>query len=535
MSMQVTKLSSSQALSALGICLSAFILSLNPAQTHAQTQTSSQQTKLSIEDARHFLRRTGFAPTEAESQALVGKTRQQVVDDMLASANLQAKTQPPAFVNEAIVPYRSLLTDEAKKAEREQQLRYGLALRAWWMQEMLQSTSPFSERMVLFWHNHFATSQQKVRYSQPMYRQQLIFRDQGLNNFRSLLHAVAKDPAMLFYLDGARNRKEAPNENFAREVMELFTLGEASAGGRYTESDIKEAARAFTGWSLEPESFSYRYRPAIHDAGEKQVLGRRGAFTGEQVLDIILDQPQVARFITGKLWREFVSPEPEAAEVQRIATVFREQRYDIKPLMRELLLSPAFWSEANRATLIKSPVELVVGTLRQFGFGFSDATPLVLRSASMGQNLFSPPNVKGWPGHTAWIDSTSLLDRKRFLEQLFRAIEMPDKNRVSMQAARMDMQDMKQSGRLKGVAKALGREGVLKVAQAQSNIWFDAEQWLATYGGHLDREPNVTAKLAIQKAVLPLEPINPLAINSSPLVGISLLRQLVLDPSYQLK
>ncbi len=490
---------------------------------------------LSLDDARHLLTRTGFAPSEAQAQALVGQTRQQAVSDLLNRATARPTTLPPAFVSEPIVPYRSLATEDTKKAEREQQVRYGLELRAWWINEMLQSPSPLAERMTLFWHSHFATSQQKIRYTQPMYRQQLIFREHALGNFRALLHDVSKDPAMLVYLDGANSRKESPNENFAREVMELFTLGEATAGGNYTEADIKQAARAFTGWSIERDDFTYRFRPALHDTGEKRVLGQTGAFTGEQVLDIILQQPHVAVYLTQKLWREFVSPQPESAEVTRIANAFRQSGYDIKVVLRELLMSPAFWSDSNRATLVKSPVELVVGAMRQFGFGYTDATPLALRIAGMGQNLFSPPNVKGWPGNTAWIDSTSLLDRKRFLEQLFRAIEQPDKAMVSMREMRGEVKEMIGDRGIKGAPKALGREGLFKVAQAQSNIWFDADSWFKAYGGYVDREPNISTKLAIQKAVLPLEPANPVASGAAGLVGIAYLRQLVLDPTYQLK
>jgi Protein of unknown function (DUF1800) len=209
--------------------------------------------------------------------------------------------------------------------------------------------------------------------------------------------------------------------------------------------------------------------------------------------------------------------------------------------MRELLLSDAFWSAQNRATLVKSPVELVVGAMREFNFGYTDATPLALRVANMGQNLFAPPNVKGWPVNTAWIDSASLLDRKRFLEQLFRAIEMPDKAVLSMQAARADVNDMTGGQKIKGAGKALGREGIFKVAQAQANIWFDAEAWLKQYGGYIDREPTVPTRLAIQKALLPIEPANATAMNTQNAalkdgtVGIAYLRQLVLDPTYQLK
>jgi uncharacterized protein (DUF1800 family) len=499
------------------------------------TSQALQPSVLTIEDARHVLVRTGFTPSHAQALALVGKTRQQVVSELLSPATARAAAPPPAFVNEAIVPYKSLTTEDAKKAEREQQTRYGIELRAWWMNEMLQTPSPLAERMTLFWHNHFATSLQKIRYSQPMYRQQLTLREHALGNFRSLLHDISKDPAMLVYLDGANSRKESPNENFAREVMELFTLGEATAGGNYTEVDIKQAARAFTGWSIERDDFTYRYRPALHDASAKSLFGRTGNFTGDEALDIILDQPHVAVHLTQKLWREFVSPQVDAAELAHIANVFRQSNYDIKVVLRELLMSPAFWSESNRATLVKSPVELVIGAMRQFGFGYTDATPLALRIAGMGQNLFQPPNVKGWPGNTAWIDSTSLLDRKRFLEQLFRAIEQPDKTMVSRREMRSDVKEMSNDRGIKGVGKALGREGMLKVAQAQSNIWFDADSWLKSYGGYMDREPSVSTKLAIQKAVLPLEPSNPIASGTAGLVGIAYLRQLVLDPTYQLK
>lgn len=492
---------------------------------------------LSVEDARHLLTRTGFSPTDAEVKAILGKTRQAAVLDIINRSTTRATTPPPAWASEPIVRYNTLTTEDAKKAEREQQNRYGIALKAWWMTEMLQTTSPLTERMALFWHNHFATSQQKIRYSQPMYQQHLLLRENALGNFRTLLHAIGKDPAMLAYLDGANSKKESPNENFAREVMELFTLGEANSGGNYTEADIKNAARAFTGWSIERDDFSYRYRAPTHDMNAKTLFGKTGNFTGDEALDIILEQPHVAVYLTDKLWREFVSPQPDAAEVQRIAAQFRQSNYDIKIALRELLLSPAFWHEANRATLVKSPVELIVGTVRQFGFGYTDATPLALRTAGMGQNLFQPPNVKGWPGNMAWIDSTSLLDRKRFLEQLFRAIEQPDKAMQPMMNE-TSMKEVAEDSRMKGVRSALGREGLLKVAQAQANIWFDAEKWLAAYGGYIDREPSLSTKLAIQNALLPLPPANPTVSSTNAkdgVVGIAYLRQLVLDPVYQLK
>jgi uncharacterized protein (DUF1800 family) len=270
--------------------------------------------------------------------------------------------------------------------------------------------------MTLFWHGHFATSQQKVVRADAMWRQHQVLRANALGSFRDMLHAVARDPAMLVYLDGARSRKEAPNENFAREVMELFTLGEATQGGGYTEQDIREAARAFTGWSLEQGDF--RFRPALHDFGTKTVLGKSGNFDGDQVLDVLLDQPQAARFMVEKLWFEFVSPAPDPREVDRIALRFRSSNYDIAVAMRELLLTKDFWDPANRNSLVKSPVDLIVGAVRELSIQPQDVKPMVLKCAQLGQNLLVPPNVKGWPGYTEWINATTLLERRRFADQL---------------------------------------------------------------------------------------------------------------------
>ena len=220
---------------------------------------------------------------------------------------------------------------------------------------------------------------------------------------------------MLIYLDNAGGRREAPNENFAREVMELFTLGE----GHYGESDVKEAARAFTGWSLERDTGRFVYRRAWHDDGVKTILGATGRFDGDDVLDLLLARRDTAEFIAAKLWREFVSPQPDPAEVARWAGVFRDARYEVKPLLRVVLASSAFWAEENRATLVKSPVDLVAGTLRSYGIRPFELRPEVVACAALGQNLFAPPNVKGWPGGDAWIDAATILGRKRWLERTF--------------------------------------------------------------------------------------------------------------------
>ena len=287
-------------------------------------------------------------------------------------------------------------------------------LQALWLYRMIFTAHPLRERMTLFWHNHFVSGEQKVRDARLMYAQNTLFRTQALGNFATLLHAVAKDPAMVVYLDNAQNRKGAPNENFAREVMELFTLGQ----GHYSERDIKEAARAFTGWGVDRASGSFAFLPRLHDDGEKTVFGKGGDFDGDQVLDLILERRETALFIVDKLWKEFVSPTPDRQIVERVARDFRTSKYDLKVALRELLQTNAFWSRENRATLVKSPVEIVVGTLRQLEVAPSETLPLAFAVAGMGQNLFAPPNVRGWPGGDEWINSNTLLARKQFLDRV---------------------------------------------------------------------------------------------------------------------
>jgi uncharacterized protein (DUF1800 family) len=371
-------------------------------------------------DARHLLNRTGFGATEAEVRDFAALDRGAAVERLLAGARREASLAPPATATAPVDFYRVSGLQEEERQEMQRKLRaHSFELRGWWMREMLDTPSPLTERMTLFWHGHFATSQQKVRSPQLMYRQNVLLRSEALGNFGRLLHAVARDAAMLIYLDNASSRKQAPNENFAREVMELFTLGE----GRYGEADVKEAARAFTGWSLERATGEFTYRRAWHDYGEKTVLGRKGRFDGDDILDVLLERPETARFIATKLWREFISPQPDAAEVERWAHVFREARYEVKPLLHAIFLSKAFWAEENRSALVKSPVDLVVGTMRASGMNPFDLRPAVFACASLGQNLFAPPNVKGWPGGNAWIDSATLLARKQWLERIFRGAE----------------------------------------------------------------------------------------------------------------
>ncbi|MBC7958219.1 MAG: DUF1800 domain-containing protein [Cytophagales bacterium] len=484
--------------------------------------------QLSAADAWHLLTRTGFMPSPSELAPWVGLSSEAAVDRLLAAAQRAQPLHPaPAFTREAIqTPYGRLANDDARKDARQQARTDTIALAAWWLQEMRETPTPLAERMTLFWHNHFATSMQKVQQPQGMYFQHQLFRQHALGSFRELLHAVARDPAMLIYLDGAANRAQAPNENFAREVMELFSLGE----GQYGETDIKEAARAFSGWAVDRESWRAQLRPRLHDDGEKTLFGRTARFDADSALDVMLEQPAAARFITTKLWREFVSPTPNAASVERIANQLRSSGWRIDAALRELLLSEQFWAAESRAALIKSPIELAVGTLRQFDIQLDSALPLVAVTSRLGQSLFYPPNVKGWSGYTDWINSTSLLNRKRFTERLFRALEVGSDGAMDASAAPM-VREMIQEARARE-RRAL-RQARMEAAGGQSfGMRFDAEGWLKPLGAWPDREPDAAAQAQIVAAVLAAPPVNPMPAGT---VGLSYLRALSLDPTFQLK
>lgn len=476
---------------------------------------------LGFDDARHLLSRAAFAAPPAEIEAFAKLTREQAVDRLLTNAAKPRVTPAPAWVNEPVTPgsqVRAMSTEERRDWIRFNVAR-GLEMRGWWLQEMVATPAPLAERMTLFWHNHFVSSQQKVRQSQYLYRQNLLFREHALGNFGGLLHAVARDPAMVIYLDSASNRKGQPNENFAREVMELFTLGE----GQYSERDIKEVARAFTGWSIDGEKGEFLFRQPAHDDGIKTLFGRSGNFDGKAVLDILLEQPRTAEFIAGKLWREFVSPnvsDADAAEVKRIAAVLRDSRYDVRAALRALLTSDAFYAREHRATLVKSPVDLVVGTLRQFQFATGDAAPFALVVAQLGQNLFSPPNVKGWPGGESWINSSTLLARKQFLDRVFRSEAVAP---AMMAQAPTNMQgatSMQEATASPANAQALWRQ---RLQRALGQIHFDSERWLQQNGGDTTKAQRQVLGMAPQQALPP------------GLSAIETARRLTQDPAYQLK
>jgi uncharacterized protein (DUF1800 family) len=483
---------------------------------------------LGYDDARHLLNRTGFGATQVEIERFSPMTRDQAARKLLSDARTTAVTPPPEWTAETGPLRYPRAGEKASEMDRkmfqQEQIRNGLELRGWWVNEMLATPSPLTERMTLFWHNHFVSSQQKVKLAQLMYRQNVTLRANALGNFGDMLHAMARDPAMVIYLDSVQNRKGAPNENFAREVMELFTLGE----GNYGEQDIKEAARAFTGWSLDRTTGQFVFRRFIHDDGTKTVLGKTGNFDGDQVLDILLAQPQTAEFITRKLWREFVSPDPDDAEVRRIARRFRDARYDIKVALNALLTSDAFYAQENRGTLVKSPIDLVVGTLRQFDVKPGEPVPLAVAAAGMGQNLFSPPNVRGWPGQETWINSSTLLARKQFLDRLFRSDEGYATVSMDKPMAMVPRQAIASAG-AQDPDKMRQIQFQRAMERSLASIQFDSTTWLAQFKSVPDPVRRTEAVTRLLVAIAPQTAPDP---HSEPLAQV---RGIVLDAAYQLK
>jgi uncharacterized protein (DUF1800 family) len=286
-------------------------------------------------------------------------------------------------------------------------------LSGWWLHRMRHTPAPLVEKMTLFWHGHFATSAAKVREPELLLRQNELFRRHALGSFGELVRGIARDPAMLLYLDSATNRKVHPNENFAREVMELFCLGL----GKYTERDIQELARCFTGWEIQHGEFKFnRYQ---HDYGRKTVLGKSGEFDGDEGLEIILGQPATAEFICGKLVRYFVADdEPLSPElIAPLASRFREANLNVGPVLELMLTSRLFYSEAAVGGKVRSPIELGVGLLRSLD-GTANMVQLANRLRELGQVPFYPPNVKGWDGGRAWINSSTLLGRANLVRTI---------------------------------------------------------------------------------------------------------------------
>lgn len=366
--------------------------------------------------AAHLLNRAGFGGTPAEIEQLVSLGPERAVASLVDYEKIPDPTKDPDWARpdptraERVAALRKMTPEERRMAQKEEQRKERerlLELRGWWLNRMVHGPRPLQEKMTLFWHGHFATSVEKVRDAYYMWRQNELFRRLATGNWQQLLTEVARDPAMLVWLDQAQSRKDHPNENFAREVMELFSLGE----GHYTEKDITEGARALTGWSLDRTSQRFVDRPRIHDEGTKTFLGQTGNFDGGDVIRIIVEQPQAAKFITAKLWNYFAggSLSPELNEA--LAAEFRRGGNNFKPVLRTLFRSEEFYAPQVVRAQVKSPVQWLVMGIRQLERNLPPPIVCSALTRSLGQELFQPPNVKGWDGGLAWINTNNLLTR----------------------------------------------------------------------------------------------------------------------------
>jgi len=387
--------------------------------------------------AAHLLNRAGFGGTPDEIEKLAQMGLEEAVSHLVDYDNIPDPTPDPDWARldpdrmEKLFAFRKMnqefkgasdekkkeLEDKRREMQREQrqtQQQHLLELRGWWLERMVTGPRPLQEKLTLFWHGHFATSTQKVRDAYFMWLQNETFRRHAMGNWLQMLTAVAKDPAMLIWLDQAESRKEHPNENFAREVMELFALGE----GHYTEQDITEAARALTGWSLNRVQQKFEYRSAIHDVGLKTVLGRSGNLTGNDVLEQIVAQPQAARFICAKLWSFFAAENPPEELVSALADRFRQGKSHFRPLLETMFRSEEFYAPEVVRTQVKSPTQWLVSSVRMLE---RNLPPPMMTSnclRQLGQDLLAPPNVKGWDGGVAWITTNNLLNRYNFASVL---------------------------------------------------------------------------------------------------------------------
>lgn len=372
---------------------------------------------LSLPDARHLAARACLGEEWQLIQPWQGKSAQTVVQQLL-SMTPNVPANPPALSSWG--SWESMLESGELGQARERLNQEKTVLKQWWMQHLLTTSTPLAERMVMFWHNHFTTSINKVNQPKLILQQHQLIRQHALGNFKTLLHAIAHDPAMLIYLDGGMNYKEQPNENFARELLELFTLGT----GNYHESDIKAVAKAFTGWSVDRNNNRFVFEAQHHDDSGATFLGRAGVHDGDQALDVILNHPRTAEHIAEKCWYAFVSSsQHDPAETRRWASDFRASGYEIKALLESVLLSDAFWATQNRGILSKSPLDLIVGVFRTLPLPCLPPVDVVKLSEKLGQNLFVPPSPKGWAEGKTWITTQSLLDRYSLLANLARTLQ----------------------------------------------------------------------------------------------------------------
>jgi Protein of unknown function (DUF1800) len=460
----------------------------------------------SYDRAAHLIERAGFGAAPQDIERLAAMTPQQAVDGLVDYEGIGTSGLRPfdesGIWDAGMDPFPPSRAEAVRIArERGEALGlkvlpegsqrrlqpvvdkffYGLAangietqrLGLWWANRMLTTPRPLEEKLTLFWHGHFATGENKVRDYRMMLRQNEMFRANASGRLRDLLLGILKDPAMLVYLDNGENVKRHPNENFGRELLELFTMGV----GNYTERDVREAARSFTGWTN--DVLVFKFDADQHDFGGKTFLGRTGPFNGEEIIDIILQQPITAEFIAAKIYRYFVREEIAAPVRAELARTLRDSGYQMKPLLKRIFMAKDFYSPASYATQIKSPVHLVVSTYKKMKLREIPTIPDFGRmTAGLGQSLFDPPNVAGWAGGRTWITPTTLLQRGN----LFRDVLFPDAKSFRPPDRALSATDARVGERL---AKGMNITEATREGDAESNMMADRdEEYNTRYGGY---------------------------------------------------
>lgn len=356
----------------------------------------------SLINNKHLLWRAGFGAGINQLEGLGNKDVKTLLNDLL-------KEETFLYINydtpdvETIDYMNDTSPAEKKKQTQKIQREQNLELNLNFLDKMVNSKEQMKEKMAFFWHGHFASRVQNPKFNRQILN---VIRKNALGNFKDLLFEVSQAPAMLSFLNNQQNKKDHPNENFAREVMELFTMGR----GNYTEKDIREGARAFTGWGFDKEG-NFVERKKQHDEGTKTFLGKTGNFTGKDVLDIILEQKATAKFITTKIYKFFVNENVDESIVNKLSENFYQSGYDIKKLMTEIFSSSWFYDKKNIGNRIKSPIELMAGMMRALPMDIQNPENLIVYQKLLGQMLLYPPNVSGWPNGKSWIDSSTLMLR----------------------------------------------------------------------------------------------------------------------------
>lgn len=355
-----------------------------------------------LQKNKHLLLRAGFGANLSQIKNLDQVSLTEIWKKLATNDPLipiQLKEAGPDFDYQQL----SKMDAEMKKEVQKKNRRSNLEINLKFLNQMVHSEDQLREKMAFFWHGHFATRVVNSRFNLQLLN---TIREKSLGNFGDLLKAVSQSPAMLQFLNNQQNKKGHPNENFAREVMELFTLGR----GNYTEKDVQEGARAFTGWSFLPDG-SFFERPRQHDFGPKTFLGKTGNFDGNEALNIILEQKGTAKFIVTKIYKFFVNEKINPGIIEHLSDQFYDSKYDIKKLMTEIFTSKWFYNEENIGTKIKSPIELMAGIMRTLPMELEKPENLIVYQKLLGQMLLYPPNVAGWPSGNSWIDSSTLMLR----------------------------------------------------------------------------------------------------------------------------